>query len=366
MSERILRALMQLFAIIAKVEDIPDSELSSESSDINRISFREDSAVVESFLRSELNASLVKKYLELFEEFIHIHHGINSRKDGVKKRTAVNSVKVLRICAQINEELTQRQKFIVLIRLFEFIHSTDHVSDQEMIFVSTVAEMFNISQTEYDLLKSFLEATKEDVIDHIDILYISPSKKLSISKNFNLEGLDIEIRVLRIQSIQTLFYRYFGNEELIMNGQIVPNRTHVLNQGSTIKTLKSQPVYYSDIITKFLKDDLTEKITFKVKNLEYKFKGGRIGLRNVNFIEESGKLFGIMGGSGTGKSTFLNILNGNYKPTGGNVTINGIDAHNEKHLLEGVIGFISQDDLLLEELSVTKTYSSIQNYALIT
>lgn len=354
MSERILRALMQLFAIIAKVDILPDtSEETNDSSGSYKISFGEDSAVVESFLRSELNASLVKKYLELFDEFIQVHHGINGRKDGIKKRTSVNSVKVLRICAQINEELTQRQKFIVLIRLFEFINSTDHVSEQEQVFVTTVAEMFNITIPEFELLKSFLENSLKEIIDVHEVLYISPvNKKLEHSKNFVLEGLDEEIRVLRIQSINTLFYRYFGQDELIMNGQIVPKRTHVLNQGSTIKTLKSQPVYYSDIITKFLKDDLTEKITFKVDNVQYKFKEGRIGLQNVNFIEESGKLFGIMGGSGTGKSTFLNILNGNFKPTSGNVTINGIDVHNEKHLLEGVIGFISQDDLLIEELTV--------------
>ncbi len=353
MSERILRALMQLFAIIAKVEFMPESPDTKNQSGVERINFGEDSAVVESFLRSELNASLVKVYLDLFEEFIQIHHVGNSKKDGSKKRTSVNSVKVLRICAQINEELTQRQKFIVLIRLIEFINSTGRVSDQENIFVETVSEMFNISESEFTLLESFLEASKDDTIDHADVLYISPlNKTLEFSKSFNLDGLDHEIRILRIQSINTLFCRYFGPEELSMNGQVVQNKTHVLNQGSTIKTLKSQPVYYSDIISKFLQDELTEKITFKVTDLNYKFKGGKIGIHNVNFIEESGKLFGIMGGSGTGKSTFLNILNGNYAPTSGSVTINGINIHTEKNLIDGVIGFISQDDLLIEELSV--------------
>jgi len=69
-------------------------------------------------------------------------------------------------------------------------------------------------------------------------------------------------------------------------------------------------------------------------------------------IEESGKLVGIMGGSGTGKSTLLNVLNGTFEPSSGSVTINGIDIHKEKDKLQGVIGFVSQDDLLIEELSV--------------
>ena len=353
MSERILRALMQLFAIIAKDDLLPESFYSDENTSFTRTNFGEDSAVVESFLRSELNASLVKKYLDLFEEFIQIHHGESSKKDGVKKRTSVNSVKVLRICAQINEELTQRQKFIVLIRLFEFINSTDRVSEQELVFVATVSEMFNISQEEFSLLKVFLESSSATIIDETDILYISPTNEnLEISKSFILEGLDSEIRVLRIKSINTLFYRYFGTDELTMNGQTVQNRTHILNQGSTIKTSKSQPVYYSDIISKFLKDGLDEKITFKVTDLNYKFSRNTTAIHNVNFIVESGQLFGVMGGSGTGKSTFLNILNGNYTPTSGSVTINTINIHTQKQLIEGVIGYISQDDLLIEELSV--------------
>ncbi len=350
MSERILRALMQLFAIIAKVELVPESD---DKIGIERIIFGKDSAVVESFLRSELNASSVKVYLDLYEEFIQIHHIRSSKKDGNKKKTSLNSVKILRICAQINEELKQRQKFIVLIRLVEFINSTDRVSYQENIFVKTVSEMFNVSETEFNTLKQFLEAPIFEKIDHSSVLYISPSNKsLEISKSFCLDGLDNEIRVLRIHSINTLFYRYFGSDELSMNGQVVQNRTHVLNQGSTIKTLKSQPVYYSDIISKFLQDGLTEKITFKVTDLTYKFKSGKTGLHTVNFIEESGKLLGIMGGSGTGKSTFLNVLNGNFIPTSGSVTINGTNIHTQKNKIDGVIGFISQDDLLIEELTV--------------
>ena len=59
-----------------------------------------------------------------------------------------------------------------------------------------------------------------------------------------------------------------------------------------------------------------------------------------------------MGGSGAGKSTLLNVLNGNYTPTEGAVTINGVDIHHDKGQIEGVIGYVSQDDLLIEELSV--------------
>lgn len=347
MSERILRALMQLFAIIAKVDEVTDPTSEAiESSNGRRI--------VEAFLRTELNDELLQKYIQLFDEFLLVHHSGSGKKDGQRKRTSVNSVKVLRICAQINEELTQRQKMIVLLRIFDFIHANEQVHEQEQEFVHTVSESFNIPDFEYKQLKSFVEANNETILDDEHFMYITEKElNLSQAKLIKQDGFDGSISVIRLESVNILFFKYFGNEELILNGQIVSNeRRHILNQGSTLRTNKSAPIYYSDVISRFLNDDDREKITFKVDHLQFHFNSGKIGLHEINFIEQSGKLLGVMGGSGAGKSTFLNVLNGNYAPSHGAVTINGVDLHREKSKLEGVIGFVSQDDLLIEELTV--------------
>jgi ABC-type multidrug transport system ATPase subunit len=347
MSERILRALMQLFAIIAKVDEVTDpTDEAIESSNGRRI--------VEAFLRTELNDELLQKYIQLFDEFLLVHHQGSGKKDGQRKRTSVNSVKVLRICAQINEELTQRQKMIVLLRIFDFIHANDQVHEQEQEFVHTVSESFNIPDFEYQQLKSFVEASSGTILDDEHFMYITDKDlDLSHAKLIKMDGFDGSISVIRLESVNILFFKYFGHDELILNGQIVSNeRRHILNQGSTLRTNKSAPIYYSDVISRFLNDANREKITFKVDHLQYHFHSGKIGLHEINFIEQSGKLLGVMGGSGAGKSTFLNVLNGNYVPSHGAVTINGVDLHREKSKLEGVIGFVSQDDLLIEELTV--------------
>ena len=57
-----------------------------------------------------------------------------------------------------------------------------------------------------------------------------------------------------------------------------------------------------------------------------------------------------MGGSGVGKSTLVNLLNGKIEPTSGRIHINGHTIH--KASQEGVIGFVPQDDMLFEELTV--------------
>lgn len=347
MSERILRALMQLFAIIAKVDEVPDETSDTIASSNGRL-------IVEAFLRTELNEELTSKYLNLFEEFLLLHHQGSNKKDGQKKKTSLNSVKILRICSQINEELTQRQKMIVLLRIFDFINANDFVHEQEQEFVQTVSESFNISATEYNQLKSFVEASSETLIDEENFMRVSGgAEQMQKTICLHLDGLDAPISIIRIESVNILFFKYYGHDELILNGQIVPsNRRHILNQGSVFKTTKTTSIYYSDVISRFLNDNNQEKLTFKVDKLQYSFPNGKIGLHEIDFIEQSGKLIGIMGGSGAGKSTFLNVLNGNSKPTQGAIYINGIDLHNEKSKLEGVIGFVSQDDLLIEELTV--------------
>jgi ABC transport system ATP-binding/permease protein len=348
MSERILRALMQLFAIIAQVDENNDA---SEENQVVKSS--KAIRIIESFLRVEISAQLIGKYIELFNEHLNTLHQKQSKKDGEKKRTSVNSVKVLRICSQINEELTQKQKVIVLIRIIEFIQSNDNVSEQEVEFVNTVADAFNIDKEEYDLVTDFILSSSINRIKNDDVLYICPRPDESESNCVLLEGLDDEIRILFVKSVNLIFFRYFGKDELSINGQFIPNdRTHIFTQGATLRTQKSKSLYFSDVVLHFLKFKTRNKLSFRTEGLSYKFRSGQAGLQPMDFEEESGKLVGIMGGSGTGKSTFINILNGNLEPTSGRVLINGLDVHKEKVKLQGIIGFVSQDDLLIEELTV--------------
>jgi ABC-type multidrug transport system ATPase subunit len=338
MSERILKALMQLFSIVSEANEISDN---------SRV-------IVESFLKQQLNQQLVDEYLKLYDEFIEAKTQ-KSDSEKKRKRTSVNSVKVLLICTQINEELAQKQKIIVLIRLLEFIYANKTATEQELEFVNTVSETFNIPKEEFDLALSFVHNTLDEKIDSLNVLVINNKKEneLKQSRHIYSESISGELRVIKVETVNMFFVRYFGNSELYLNGILInKSRSHILNQGSSIRSSRVQPIYYSDIISSFFKDDNAEKIVFNVENLTYKFKGGNMGMHHFSFSEESGRMVGIMGASGAGKSTLLNLLNGAYMPTTGQNTINGIDIHREPEKIEGVIGYVSQDDLLIEELSV--------------
>jgi ABC-type multidrug transport system ATPase subunit/uncharacterized tellurite resistance protein B-like protein len=330
---------MQMFSIIAKVDGINNT----------------GRQIVESFLKQQLSAEQVATYLKIFDEYLESSQAASKKKEGAAKRTSLNSVKVLKICTQINQELEQTQKVIVLVRLLEFIYSSNEISEQENEFVLTVADTFNIPHEEFLALKSFIEDKQEIIPNSQNILVINNSENgyNNLCKHIFCETLSNDVRVIQIQSVGMYVLRIYGNTELQLNGQIISKeRVHIFTPGSSIRNSKIKPIYYSDVIGRFLSDESQLKITFEAKHLEYKFKGGKLGLRDVNINEESGKLIGIMGGSGAGKSTLLNVLNGNETPSGGAVTINGKNIHTERNLIEGVVGHVSQDDLLIEELTV--------------
>ena len=338
MSEKILKALMQLFAIIAKVDGITN----------------DGRTVVQNFLKQQLNQELVEEYLKLFDEFVEIHQKVSSKKEGAAKRTSLGSVKILKICTQINAELEQKQKLVVLIRILEFIHTGNEISEQELEFVTTVAETFNIPQNEFGRCMSFVQSVAEKIPESAHCVIIDNQKhEFAKTKHILSEQLSGQIRLLAVESVNTYAVMYLGTSELNLNGQaFVPNRVYIFTPGSSIRSSKVPPIYYSDVISCFLSDTSVSKISFCAKDVQYKFKAGNIGLQSLNLYEESGKLIGIMGGSGAGKSTCLNVLNGNETPSSGAVTINGYSIHNEKDKIDGVIGYVSQDDLLIEQLTV--------------
>jgi ABC-type multidrug transport system ATPase subunit len=159
---------------------------------------------------------------------------------------------------------------------------------------------------------------------------------------------------LRLADENLFFVRYFGPDALNLNSQnITPLRTYVFGQGSNIRGNKISPVFYSDVLHKYLQTSSKRSIVYRAEDVSYYFPATKSqALHQFSLMEDSGTLVGIMGGSGAGKSTCLNVLNGNYLPSYGKITLNGIDIHREKDKIQGVLGYVAQDDLLIEELTV--------------
>ncbi|MBU0765279.1 MAG: ATP-binding cassette domain-containing protein [Bacteroidetes bacterium] len=347
MSEEILKALMQLFAIIAKQDEgVKKGE-------------RE---FVSNFLVHQLSVDAVEEYLTSFDKMAGIdgdkeeQAGVEEDEKKKKRRlTSVkDSVRILGICKKINITLTQNQKVVVLVRLFELVNANKKFTEQRMAIINTVSEVFKIPREEYSCIESFILANAPEQIDDQNILIINDKEKnLGSCKHIKTEKLDASIFVLHISSVDLYFLKYTGNEDLFLNGLGISNRNiYLFANGSTVKLPKGKPVYYSDVVSRFMELHASEKISFKACNLYHRFPNGNTGLRNIDIFETHGRMVGIMGASGAGKTTLTDVLSGIETPSSGEVLINGIDLHRNKNKIEGVIGYIPQDDLLIEELTV--------------
>ena len=341
---------MHLFAIIAKVDDTPKS-----NQDESIIKSTAGVRIVEGFLKSELSSEHIQTYISIFENYLISTRGSIFEKGKAEKRNSLQSVKMLKICAQINKELTQLQKTIVLVRIMEFLHLGGHITEQEYNFFETVSESFHISNEECNKIKYFVGFNGIEYKDEENILYYS-SKYLSTLKQskYVLDlGLDQDIIIIQIKSIRCFFFKYIGKDELFVNGQLVTsNKVHIFNIGSTVRTTKSNQLYYSDVVSKLNKLQEELNITLEANNIIHSFRENQNAIHTFKFSTNGGQIIGLMGQSGSGKTTLTNILNGKLKPKYGTVKINGIDLHNNEGELNGVIGNISQDDLLVDELTV--------------
>lgn len=328
---------MQLFAIIAKQDD--------------GIVTEEERAYVETFLLQQINADSAREYLALFDQFA----ASTAERSGAKKLTSVrDSVRILGICKKINKTLTQKQKVVVLLRLFELVNTNRNFSEQRMGIIDTVAEVFKVEAEEYDDIKVFVEEEDPAKLDRSSILFIDAEPPASSEcKYIATEALDSPLIILQVKSEDLYFLRYAGHEDIYLNGlPLDSRRIYLFASGSSIKLPKGKPAYYTDVVSHFLADLSLTPISFIVENLSFRFPNGAIGLHNISFQEEHGKLVGIMGASGAGKTTLLNALSGSGRPSEGSVKINGLDLYEDAEALEGTIGVIPQDDLLIEELTV--------------
>ncbi|MGL1886965.1 MAG: ATP-binding cassette domain-containing protein [Reichenbachiella sp.] len=330
MSEQLLRAIIHLLAIVAKEDDVTDDERNA----------------IESFLVESLSHKDVPKFLKLFDEM--------TKNMAYGRSVSFSEEKEISILAkQVNLELTQQQKIVVILKVVELIVADGEVSEREIDLLYQISQAFHFTKKEIDEILAFVINKNTESLDIENMLLINEGNGIEVAKHIEREHLQGILAFYRIVKLDIYFAKYIGENILTINGApLTSNKIIVFSAGSTIRGVKITPIFYSDVVSVFRNESSDSKISFVSDNIEFQFPNGHLGLRGINIAESSGKLIGLMGGSGAGKSTLLNVLNGNETPSSGSVRINGVDIHKNKSKIEGVIGYVPQDDLLIEELSV--------------
>jgi ABC-type multidrug transport system fused ATPase/permease subunit len=94
--------------------------------------------------------------------------------------------------------------------------------------------------------------------------------------------------------------------------------------------------------------DLGGRIEFK--NVNFSFDRTKKTLKNINLVIEPGDVVGIVGTTGSGKSTLINLLLRYYDHYEGQILVGGVDIRDiDMHFYRGNIGYVQQEPLMFHD-----------------
>ena len=106
----------------------------------------------------------------------------------------------------------------------------------------------------------------------------------------------------------------------------------------------------SDIPRKITEAEIEEESAVCFKNVSFKYhEGGDDAIAGISFSAMRGETIGIIGGTGSGKSTLVNLIPAFYAPTSGDVFVYGKNASlYDKGELNSLFGIVSQKAVLFK------------------
>lgn len=140
---------------------------------------------------------------------------------------------------------------------------------------------------------------------------------------------------------------------VFLNGEKVEKNAKLAEQ-DVIQIANCKMIFSSGQISYIIYDNGIEVETTDIVKTVHTSKGELNIVNHINVKIQPGEFVAVIGGSGAGKSSFLNCLSGYSKPTSGKVLINGDDLYDNYETLKQMIGYVPQDDIVYENLTVFK------------
>jgi ABC-type multidrug transport system fused ATPase/permease subunit len=106
---------------------------------------------------------------------------------------------------------------------------------------------------------------------------------------------------------------------------------------------------FSSLNNNLLKKDFNFKKSLKVNNLSFFYNKRKKIFSNLNFEIKKNETIGIIGKTGSGKSTFINILSGLIKANDGRITVDNTDIKSVVSNYNTLFAIIPQSIFLLDD-----------------
>lgn len=339
MTTSILEALIQLFALFA-------AGRGKEGIAMGR-------SHAAQYMRSQLPKKLLEESLERYDELVDQFQRMPGQGQEMKaKRLAKLSVKLLRTCSQINKGLEQHEKHVVVVRLLEFLREIPDPATGHL-FLQTVVDSFNMDAQAFEAVKAMVSAHDASSAKHVNGLFATDDAWMGKRLGGAMLGYHLEEGNL-------FLLRSFSNSGIRVNHQdLMPGTVALLAPGGAMRDQMGGVLFHSELVARRNQMGADRSpLNFQARNVSHYFKFPQEqALHQFNLDAQGGQLVGIMGGSGSGKSTMLGILNGTIKPTFGKVTLEGHNLHDNPQGVAGWIGHVPQDDVLIAELTVRENLS---------
>ena len=338
LSESLVSAIVEVLAILCRADGVDERERQ----------------VVRAYLNTLLNLEKAEYYIGEFED--QIEDGFGELTDGFVGLKI--SGQVIRICDKLNQGLTANEKVRLIIVMFTLVNADGTITELERDLVYAAAEVFNINFQELGLIERFVFLERPDQANHRSFQLFLDRPHPKTDKGHDpivWPGLRGMFVVLWLEGVNLWVVKYIGSEGYQIDGvPMVPNQPLELTKGSSIRGGAMDTLYFAEILRIVRPQDQERKVTFVAEKISYNYPNGQGGLHTLDINERSGRLVGIMGPSGSGKSTLLEILIGLRQPATGQVRLNGYDIHKRGRSIEGLIGYVPQDDMLIEDLTVAQ------------
>ena len=310
MTDIVLSSFLSLFALFGKEEQVDETWAK---------------AMLVSYLRHHFGIRNTDTYVDLYSDL----RGAYEMTDDLDTTSVVAS-----ICSNLHGKITPREESLLLLRIMEFCGFKE---GQSCVMFKAMAEEFHIPETRFRDYTDYVtgKETKHVMLHHLD-------------------GTDGQLKTLFDPETGQLLFTYTGNDTVLLNDVPVLSDTYQVWLQSSVLKAGGKPLYYSTIVDAYSSGQGTkskeQEVEFCGRDVNFRFPNSDNGMHNLSFTLHNGELLAIMGGSGTGKTTLLSLLNGTLQPQSGTITINGHDI--SEPAAKALIGFVPQDDLLIEELTV--------------
>lgn len=178
------------------------------------------------------------------------------------------------------------------------------------------------------------------VLEVVGLLTISLIAYISFSKGSTASEVLIELAVFMGAIVKLLP----SANRIVMNLQSLTHSKPAIE--NIVKELES----FED--NKYSQDEkhLDKLETITLRNMSFGYpKSYNFVLDNLNLTINKGEIIGLKGESGSGKSTFINLLLGLFKISDGQILINNMALDNCKNSWQSMVSYVPQEVVLFDD-----------------